>query len=710
MLNIILITHGVAGLGYLLLAAVLLTRWRSSAMGPAVLFACAATAIWALTVAMGSVLPRPPVAAIQILEVCKQGAWLFLILQLLSLQSSSNVWNWAGKRWVPAFAISAALGLGLIAARQVARTLSIDIPMLFDLVLAFLVFLAVMGLLLMEQLYRNASVEERWGLKFLCLGLGIICAYDLFMYAQALLFRQLDPVLWQARGVVHALVLPWLAVAIARSRNWRLDLHVSRHVVFHTVTLMGAGLYLLCMAVIGYFIKFLGGNWGGVLQVSFLAASGALLLTLLFSGTLRARLRVLLSKHFFSYRYDYRVEWLRFTEELAALENVPPGIIRTMATLALSPSGIMVYRGSAGQLTEVANWNLGTPPTLELAGLEKWIRQSGWVIDLREWRESPDLYGDLDLPTWVREHDALWLIVPLVFQGEVEGLLFLARTDLKDSVNWEDRDLLKTAGRQAAALLAQQRASSALVEARQFDAFNRLSAYVIHDLKNILAQQSLMVANARKHRDNPAFIDDMIGTVENSVKRMQRLMEQMRSGMRGLDTRTVDLAEILERAVAARSGLEPTPMLADIATARVIADRERLATVFGHLLQNAQDATDDNGEITVRMEFGDNDVRAVIKDSGSGMSETFIRERLFKPFESTKGLTGMGIGAFESREYVRQLGGDITVRSKPGEGSCFTVRLPLAVEDTSEQPPATAIADERECDADTPEPAGGVAQ
>src|SRR5690606_39073676 len=159
-----------------------------------------------------------------------------------------------------------------------------------------------------------------------------------FMYSEALLFRQLDPDLWQARGLVNAVVTPLLGVAFARYGSWRVKLHVSRQVVFHTVTLMGAGLYLLGMAAIGYFLKFMGGTWGAFLQLGFLMAAGVLLASLLFSGRLRALLRVQLSKHFFSYRYDYREEWLKFSHALASLnEDVAEGIIRTMASLASSP-------------------------------------------------------------------------------------------------------------------------------------------------------------------------------------------------------------------------------------------------------------------------------------------------------------------------------------------------------------------------------------
>jgi len=233
------------------------------------------------------------------------------------------------------------------------------------------------------------------------------------------------------------------------------------------------------------------------------------------------------------------------------------------------------------------------------------------------------------------------------------------------------------------------------VEARQFHAFNRLSAYVVHDLKNILAQQSLILSNAVKHRNNPAFVDDMIDTVENSVARMQRLMEQMRSGIRNAPAGIVPMAALLREVIDSRQGVKPAPcgvfsaqdfcpqdgssQTGSIEECAVEADRERLATVFSHLLQNAQEATDPQGTVTARLSCDRNNVCIAIEDNGRGMDADFIRDRLFRPFESTKGLTGMGIGAFESRDYIRQIGGDISVESTVGEGSTFQVRIPRAI-------------------------------
>ncbi|MFN2288613.1 MAG: XrtA/PEP-CTERM system histidine kinase PrsK, partial [Chromatocurvus sp.] len=397
-------------------------------------------------------------------------------------------------------------------------------------------------------------------------------------------------------------------------------------------------------------------------------------------GKLRANLRVYLSKHFFSYRYDYREEWLKFTQALAQLSgDVAEGIVRTMAPLANSPGGLLFSGGDDNTPRLLAHWQMTAPTGCRdgLGNLPGWLRASDWVVDLTEMRRTPDLYEGLVLPDWLRDSEELWLLIPLVFGDRVEGILMLQKSDIKHSLNWEDRDLLKTAGRQAASHLAQHQASAALVEARQFDAFNRLSAYVVHDLKNILAQQSLIVSNAARHRDNPAFIDDMIATVDNSVTRMQRLMEQMRSGVRSSEAACVELADLLREVIAQRSKTRPQP-IADfpVDPCHAEGDRERLGTVFNHLVQNAQEATDPDGEVRVRLHHKERWTTIDIIDSGRGMDPAFVRDRLFRPFESTKGLTGMGIGVFESREYIRQLGGDIDVESTPGKGTRFTVTLP----------------------------------
>ncbi len=678
-----LITYLLAATGFTVLAVLLIVFRRNAPLGSSLFVACASSALWAAIIAL-STTSVVPLTLIHLSELARNACWLFILLQLLSLQRDNTTATIGGRRWRRAFFPTLVAALALISIQPWVTSLMTQVALYYQSVLILWLVLALLGLVLIEQLFRNASQSARWSIKFLCLGLGALLAYDFFMYAEALLFLELNAELWEARGLINALALPLLAAGISRNSNWRVNLQVSHQVAFHTVTLTGAGLYLLGMAAAGYVIRYLGGSWGGVLQLAFLAAAAALLVIVLFSGKFRAQLRVFLSKHFFSYRYDYREEWLKFTRALASLDdNVAEGIIRTMAPLASSPAGMLWASDDDQAMHLLAHWEM--PPPRAGASLEQlpaWLQRTDWVIDLVEWRNRPELYEDLVLPEWLQKDEQLWLIIPLVFRDQLQAVLILKKSDLKQGINWEDRDLLKTAGRQAATHLAQHMASRALVEARQFDAFNRLSAYVVHDLKNILAQQSLIVSNAARHRDNPAFISDMIDTVENSVSRMQRLMQQMRSGVRSKPADNVDIGDLLREVIKGRSDSRPVPRagFADTEQYSVQADRARLATVFNHLLQNAQEATPVDGEVTVHLSLEGNTIQVDIQDTGKGMSADFIRERLFRPFESTKGLTGMGIGAFESREYIRQLGGDIGVNSTPGQGTTFHVFIPLATD------------------------------
>jgi putative PEP-CTERM system histidine kinase len=245
-------------------------------------------------------------------------------------------------------------------------------------------------------------------------------------------------------------------------------------------------------------------------------------------------------------------------------------------------------------------------------------------------------------------------------------------------MNFEDRDLLKTVGRNVAVQLAQHRADEKLSQSRQFDAYNRFAAFVMHDLKNAVAQLQLLVANAARHRNNPVFVDDAIGTIQNTAERMTRLIEQLQSrDMQGTE-RQVDITAVA-RAAVARSA-ERSPAVALQAADRelpVSADPERLAAVIDHVIRNAQDATPPGGSVALRLDAVGDEAHLHVVDEGAGMDAEFVRQRLFRPFDSTKGSKGMGIGAYQTREYARWLGGDVEVHSTPGKGTDFCIRLPL---------------------------------
>jgi putative PEP-CTERM system histidine kinase len=300
------------------------------------------------------------------------------------------------------------------------------------------------------------------------------------------------------------------------------------------------------------------------------------------------------------------------------------------------------------------------------------------VIDLHEFRSHAVRYEGLVLDAWVRDQEDWWLVVPLFLRNRLFGFIILEKPRLVPSLNFEDHDLLRTVGRHVATHIDQAESDRRLAESSQFGTYNRLTAFLMHDLNNLIAQQSLVVKNAEKYRHNPKFVDDAIDTITHSVSRMRRLMEQLSDGSEQLLIRDVELYDVFANAVKRCDPRLPKPELEISEGGMIVSvDSERLTTVAEHLIRNAQDATDEDGQITISIVAAGSVATVRIRDTGCGMTPEFIRERLFRPFDSTKGSQSMGIGAYQARDYVRTLGGQLEVTSYPGSGTTFMIRLPL---------------------------------
>jgi putative PEP-CTERM system histidine kinase len=355
-------------------------------------------------------------------------------------------------------------------------------------------------------------------------------------------------------------------------------------------------------------------------------------------------------------------------------------VIRGLADMLESPAGVLWMKSSGDRrFRPTTRWNMGPIEEVEdeNSGLCQFLSRTGWVVNLEEYRSIPRRYDQLTLPQWLLELPQAWLIVPLCVGDDLIGFVILASARTDFDVNWEVNDLLKTAGRQAASFLAQMQATEALLEVRKFDAFNRMSAFVVHDLKNIVTQLSLLMKNAKRLHANPEFQQDMLMTIENSLDKMRQLMLQLREGTTPSGTAFgVDLCKLAQDIEAgfAERGRNIELHLSDRVFAR--GHEERLERVIGHVVQNALDATESEGRVWLKIDRQAGQACVEVGDTGHGMSQEFIRDRLFRPFQTTKN-AGMGIGAYESFQYVRELGGTISVQSEPGRGTEVTLLLPL---------------------------------
>jgi putative PEP-CTERM system histidine kinase len=419
-----------------------------------------------------------------------------------------------------------------------------------------------------------------------------------------------------------------------------------------------------------------------------IAITGVPIGILMFSEHLSARLRVFVSKHFLPFRFDYREEWLRIIDTLASPEQsvpLPERSIKAVAQIVGAPAGVLwLCTGDDMKFTCAANWNTRIWPLFQVEPNDPvlvFMRERQWILDTAELDRDPDLYQGLKRPAWLEQLPNALLVVPLLSNEDLLGFVVLLQSSSAFRLAFEEIDLLRTSGRQVAAHLAQYQADHQLAEVQQFEAFNRLTAFVMHDLKNLIAQQSLMVKNASKHKGNPEFFEDAMATIENSVARMNKLMRQLQSGDTTGPRERVGLSEALDDALQKTEAGKPEPRFENAGESLfAYIDRERFTAVIVHLIRNAQEATSSDGSVTVGLKELDGHAVISIVDDGCGMAADFIRNRLFRPFDSTKGSKGMGIGAYQARTFVAESGGVMNVESQTDHGTQVLIRLPIAGE------------------------------
>jgi putative PEP-CTERM system histidine kinase len=673
-------SYATAAISFLFLFVLLITSWRGRLYGILLAVACFTSAAWATTIAALFYWEYSDPQLIQILEILRNASLtLFLITLLNPFQTNITL-----PKIRPA--VTAIILFYLTCLAQVIifnHSTSFDPSQLSSPSEYILwVAMAIIGMILVEQYYRNTPDEQRWGIKFICLGIGGLFVYDFYLYSDALLFRKISPDIWAARGWINTLTVPLIALSAARNPKWAVGISVSRHILFYSSALFGAAIYLLLMAAAGYYLRFSGGTWGTVFQLTFLFGAVILLTTVLFSGTTRSWLKVFISKHFFNYSYDYREEWLRFTRTLSEEgTELRVRIIQSLAQLVESPAGSIWFKSEQSHIYQpIARWNMAyIDATVEKdSHFCRFMQEKAWIIDLCQHHTHPEQYAAMILPDWLPSIPKARWVIPLILHGELQGFVVLTEPRSSIDFNWEVRDLLKVAGNQAASYLAQYEAARALSTARQFESFNRMSTFIVHDIKNLIAQLSLLLTNAKKHKNNPEFQQDMLDTVALSINKMRRMLEKLSNGGMREDKNLLILDELLQRIIASKSFYKPKPVLNIIdANLNAQADPARLERVLGHLIQNAIEAAPKDGFVEVRLKQQAEWMIIEIEDNGYGMSEQFIHEKLFAPFESTK-TAGMGIGVFESKEYVESIGGKLQVSSQEAKGTTFSVMLPLA--------------------------------
>jgi putative PEP-CTERM system histidine kinase len=650
------------------------------------------TAVWAWVTAIA-----PGATLEAYAETARNLAWVGVLYHL----SQSNGADARQRGVLPVYAaVAAVLGVQLLLGAlplivETGDMASRDAMLATSLLLR--ITTAAGALVLVHNLYGQAAPSSRGGIRLAMLGLTLMWGFDLNLYTLAYLDLPAGERLFQWRGAAVALVASMFALGGGDRGGWRVKL--SRAATFQSISLLGIFAYFATMAFLTTAMRGWGIDWtqgAGIVLMAFMTVSSALLLS---SPRTRAWARVKVAKHLFEHRYDYRVEWLRFTETLGAGgENAPPlgqRVVKAFADILESPGGILLVANDSGAIEPAAAWNWtgSAAPARDASGTDVaafWaaVAADGRMVDFEARRGGwgTPQQRNLPIPAALLAEGEAWAGIPLIHEQRLIGLVLLSSPPYRQSLDWEDYDLLRTAGRQAASSLAEAHSQQALMNAQRFEEFNRRFAFILHDIKNLVSQLSLLTRNAERHADNPEFRADMIATLKGSVGKMNDLLQRIapKAAVRVSDVRPVELRPLLSSAVAGRRRSHDVELKGDTG-AWVLADESGLEQAIAHLLQNAIDASAPHQAVTVKVAQDGGAIAISIADQGIGMDAEFVRNRLFQPFASTKD-GGFGVGAFEARSLITAMGGRLTVESREGAGSRFTIHLAEATPADATQP------------------------
>ncbi|MBC3765796.1 XrtA/PEP-CTERM system histidine kinase PrsK [Neptunicella marina] len=666
-----------SSLGYLFFLFLLLTTKKSGLPRTLILLSISASLITSV-IYLSNLWYPVSFAMVMSLESFKSICWLLFIMCCLT---GNKTLSHSLKQ-----PLNSAMLAAPVASLVMAWLPSVSIPATWQFLLHTIISLEI--LVLLETFYRQAA-QERWAYKPLIIALGGAALFDFVLFSEASMINNIDPMLWSARGFILFALTPFFIVAIRRIKQWNMEIFVSRDVVLHSSLLLVAGGYLFLMALVGYTIKFIGGSWSNVIQIIFIFLSLTLLAALFLSNQFRTRIKVFITKHFFANQYDYREQWLKLTQQLEDNETKNNDFY-TNATHAL----LNAINCHSGVLIQFKNQHLETRCLVEhndvseietelIQQLMPFLAQSQWIVDIPQLRSKPFDYEGLKVNHALLNSCSFDLLIPVIKNDQLWGA-FLVRDNENNrpNLNWETRDYLKVVTAQVSSYLFQHEASKELAENAQFAAFNRMSAFVLHDLKNVMAQVDLILCNAEQHKGNPEFIEDTFETLQYTKVRMEKMLRQLTEKNESSDEHVsrCNLNELIKQIIDQRcQTLAPLPILSSGQDCTLELDAEKLGNVLFHILNNAQQATEDNGKIDVRLRIDSTTDTAIIEieDNGCGMDSDFIKNRLFKPFDTTKGNAGMGIGAYDAKSHIEKIGGTLEVSSTPGVGTQFSISLPI---------------------------------
>lgn len=549
------------------------------------------------------------------------------------------------------------------------------------------VMVSLVVALYIERLYHVLKHNHHH--SGLVLGLLGVTISHFIGFCELILSPKINPYhsLWVAAASL--LFYPMIYRGVSKLGNVDVKLAISRPMALHATLFSIAGLYLLGLAGVGFFLQNFAPSWTYTSHLTLMVAATFPLIYAMASSKLRREILVWINKHFFSSQFDYRDTWRMLNAQLNPKLNADKAKSQALKTLLEAidhPRGAYYRLQKKAWRCASSNMKPLSPETEEsLFDIINDIQEEAWIIDVAEAKSNPDNYPMIKhTVNGLFESKVHW-IIPSVVNDEIVGVWIVAGGEApKWSLNWETRDYLSSLLQQVESYIDAQEKRQTFQENAQLAAFHQTSAFVIHDMKNVYAQLSMINKNGIKHKSNPEFIDDMFLSLNSMQARMEKMLGQLTNKQRSSEIRivTISLMELwksLENdSSLVKHGIQPVFEYRPTIDVTIETNDERFRNVIKHLIDNAQYASKENNTKNVVCRCWNNDNHAIIEivDGGSGMSEDFLRNKLFKPFETTKGNSGMGLGVYDAKQFAEQMGGEMKVDSDVEKGTKMTLLLP----------------------------------
>jgi putative PEP-CTERM system histidine kinase len=547
---------------------------------------------------------------------------------------------------------------------------------IFNLVL---LFYSVPSIVNLETTLRSSTGTDRRMIKYAILGAGSSVAINIFYYSHALLYHSINMYLLPVRTGIILISVLLIGISLVRHKAMDIELAVSRKVLYRSLSLIIVGTYLLGLGLVGKWMQYFGPKVGNNIT-TFLGFAGAIvILVVIFSERLRRKTIVILNKNFFKQKYDYREQWLKFTQLISlkhSFDELPGAIAKGFKdAIGARDASIWLKENGDGEyhcVMAVYPARVEAKPNRELV---EFLEDMKWILDVRA-AQCKDIASLSEV--FIKETRAS-LIVPLLNIDNLIGFIIVEDGLADAEYNFEDYDLLKTLSSQATSAILNARLSDELAEAKEMEAMGKLSSFILHDLKNATSMLSLIVQNAEEHIDNPEFQRDAIKAISNTSSKIEAIIGKLKTFPRksSPDLEYSDLgysAELVVRQLSLNGNAGIS--FKKLQPVKTMFDREEITKVIINLIINAFDATNNHGKVEVVVGKENNMGFIKVSDNGCGMSSEFIEKRLFMPFQTTK-KKGLGIGLYQCKGIVEAHSGKLKVVSREGRGSDFILYLPL---------------------------------